>query len=161
MSYILNKKTLEKMFDMLDKSIKERIEYGTNLCVKPDKKDMDIILGDICTGVECSVTMPETCKFPERLVGDYHTHLVPKGHELRKEAGRETPSLHDLNASLIKGSTEVICIGSERTKRISCYARKRSIPHPEFLKKITADIDNGLTVDDMLDKYFIKQIIFE
>ncbi len=98
------------MKNLLDKTKKDRLEKGFDLCLNNNK---ELIARNICSGSSCEVDRKAECEKGEILKGGYHTHIP--GLSSR-------PSLHDLLIGLQYGME---CIGTAKDNTIKCYVKKQ------------------------------------
>lgn len=109
-SFILPDEVIKEMRIKLRESLLKEIELGFSLCRGQNSGILKV--GEQCTGGECSVDIPSTCKGNDIYVGAYHTHL----HESSRPSSRDIPIIYDRGFA---------CIGGfERYKEeIKCYTR--------------------------------------
>lgn len=119
-SYILSENTINLMKENLEKTKKEKKEFGFDLCANINTKEINS--GKICVGNRCEVEMEGECKEGEILVGNYHTHPF--------KTIRSKPSLDDLAIGLKYG---IECIGSVSENNIKCYVKKSISPKEDSL----------------------------
>ncbi len=138
-SYIFSKKALKALHEILEESIKKRIECGALLAIDYEKNDNKIIIKEKCCGEECSIKLKAEPEQFEDVIGVFHTHIVSE----YPKSGENVLSITDIEASLRSGHSLLLCIGSEKTNKISCYVRKQ-IPYTRFTEDINNDIHAGL-----------------
>jgi len=135
--YNLDNKEITKMKNMLGKSHNKNVEYASNICVDPTKKELPLKIESICKGTECQVLLPSECKNGKVLIGDYHTHITKEGADI--------PSILDLKA-IVKDAMSMMCIGSTQKNIINCYTRKtpKEISHAKFLVDLDIRTRRGI-----------------
>lgn len=122
--FTLKDETLEAMLTAIDRTYKERREFGLAFCVKPGEREA--MPSTLCEGTWCSVEEPECPPGTER-IGDFHTHAEAYGD----------PSLEDylmLLGYAVKGGTGIGCIWGRENNSFRCIAPKEKPTLGKYIK---------------------------
>jgi len=106
--FIISNEIKEEMKNLVNKTSKDNIERGFNLCETPGKKDIQI--ASKCIGNFCSLELSESkCKPGDKEFGSFHTH---PSSDVNFMSSSDIYSSH-LNKE------KVSCIGT--SKDINCF----------------------------------------
>lgn len=134
-SFILPDKVAKEMRKKLRESLLKEIELGFSLCRGQNSNILQV--GEQCTGGECSVSTPSTCKGNDIYVGAYHTHH----HESSRPSSQDIPVIYNRGLA---------CIGGFESykEEIKCYIRST----PKDIEAIYSFKDKLALIIDRTEK---------
>ena len=116
--YSLTNDCLERVLKAIDRTHKERIEFGFPLCATTDK---DVEAGELCEGDICAIEVKK-CPPGQKSVGSVHTH----------PEGRADFSPADYITSLTEGA-DIGCVWGRIDNRLVCVSPRRKIEKKELV----------------------------
>jgi len=131
-SFMINLKNASSMIKQLKNSVEKENEVASDICSENGKNAL--IIRNVVYGDSDSVMPLKKCKKDESLMGGFHTHL--SRHE---NDGLDIPSLSDIR-EFVKRDSHIMCIGGEKTKKISCYTRKSGFSKDLVNRQVKRDI---------------------
>jgi hypothetical protein len=152
-SFILPDEVAKEMIIKLREGQLKEIELGFSLC-KAQNRDI-LKIGEHCTGGECSISTPSTCKGNDIYVGAYHTHH----HESSRPSSQDIPVIYNRGFACIGGieshKEEIKCYIRSTPKDIEDIYRFKDrlafiIDRTEKRKEIDKFIKNNFRVIDIL-----------